>query len=329
MMLKKSLLNIYSDFIRIHPKPPRNIFSKFRNIPDDKIPDLKRLIVQNLLIPLSKNYPETTEGKNDILTHVDGRLSHFRNFYIPWINSVKEINGKKILEIGCGTGSSTQALAEQGGIVHGIDVDEKAIEIAKYRISNCGLVATFELENAIDLSDGTSAQEYDMILFFASLEHMTISERIKSLETAYSLLKKDGVLFILEAPNRLWFHDMHTSFLPFYFWLPDDLAISYSVKSERKLFKESINKKTSSIELARWGRGVSYHEFELAGIPEIDLKKCTSVFDFHMKKEPFIKMAYRLNLNFKYKKIIRKIAPSYISNAFLEPFLDLAITKND
>lgn len=326
-MPKKTLNRIYSQIIRLQPKAPDFISVNFKDIPSNKTTELKNLIINNLLKPLSKTHHETTEGEKDIVTHINGRLNHFRHFYIPWINSIIEIKGKKILEIGCGTGASTQALAEQGGIVYGIDVDEKALEIAKYRIANCGLNATFECENAINLGSKSNHENYDIIIFFASLEHMTIPERIISLENAFKLLKNEGALFILEAPNRLWFYDMHTSFLPFYFWLPDDLAMKYSAYSDRQLFRENISSKTSTIELARWGRGVSFHEFQLAGIPDSTLKKCTSAFDFHMKRKLLKKIAYRLNLNYRYKKIIRKITPKNISNAFLEPFLDLAILK--
>ena len=35
--------------------------------------------------------------------------------------------------------------------------------------------------------------------------------------------KWNGLLVIVEAPNRLWLEDTHTSELPFFQWLPDNL----------------------------------------------------------------------------------------------------------
>jgi len=72
---------------------------------------------------------------------------------------------------------------------------------------------------------------FNFIIFYASLEHMT------SLVNAWSLLSNNGVLCVIEAPNRLWYFDSHTSGLPFYYWLPDEIAIKYSRFSSRRKFK--------------------------------------------------------------------------------------------
>lgn len=323
--MKTTLKKIYSKLSKLEPKAGREIAGHFREINPDSVAELKQLIIKKLLIPLSPDHHLSKEGEADVATHVGGRLNRFRHYYIPWINTLKKINGSKILEIGGGTGSSTQALSEQGGQVTSIDVDQNALDIASFRLQHCGLSADLRKLNATEVGNHFENNHFDMILFFASLEHMTTEERIRSLETTWKLLKPGGQLFVLEAPNRLWFYDMHTAFLPFYFWLPDDLAILYSVKSERKLFRNSIHKSTGTEAFARWGRGVSYHEFELAGIP--DLNNSCSLFDYHYKNRYFKQIVYRLNLNYKYKKIIRKIAPHRIPNAFLEPFLDLSIQK--
>ena len=45
----------------------------------------------------------------------DIRLDFFRNVIVPWIDSIIAIKNLNILEIGCGTGSSTLAFAEKGG----------------------------------------------------------------------------------------------------------------------------------------------------------------------------------------------------------------------
>ena len=50
-------------------------------------------------------------------------------------------------------------------------------------------------------------QSFDVVIYYAALEHMTIEERIESLQQAFSLLSKNGYLIIIEAPNRLWIED--------------------------------------------------------------------------------------------------------------------------
>lgn len=326
-MLKPSLIKIYNRLSKVQHHVPAHLSANFSIFRSEHLQELESMIISNLLKPLSADYHLTAEGKEDILIHLNGRLERFRAQYIPWINKVRELKGLKVLEIGCGTGSSTQALCEQGALVTALDIDQASLAVAEFRLRHSSQNARLVQGNSVELSKHFQPRSFDCVIFFASLEHMTTEERIVSLNQAYELLSPGGKLFVLEAPNRLWFFDMHTSFLPFYFWLPDDLAARYAYKSERKLFTDAVNRTTQNEQLARWGRGVSYHEFELAFIPDKALSDALSLFQFQSQQSRFQRCLYRLNLNYKYKKIIRKLAPAHISAAFLEPFLDLVITK--
>ncbi len=51
-----------------------------------------------------------------------GRLIYDRHEYVPWLNELRRLDGVRVFEIGCGTGSSIMALVEQGSEVAGIDV---------------------------------------------------------------------------------------------------------------------------------------------------------------------------------------------------------------
>jgi hypothetical protein len=103
-----------------------------------------------------------------------------------------------------------------------------------------------------------------------------------------SRLKAGGFLVICETPNRLWWYDSHTSRLPFFNWLPDDLAIEYSARSSRPEFRElhdrPIDDQTRLV-LSRWGRGASYHEMELC-IPEFQQVAVFSMNAWVRKRNP-------------------------------------------
>lgn len=99
----------------------------------------------------SKFSPEVYE--NDLRDHVHGRIEQHRRIIVPWLDSIGSLKGKQILEIGCGTGSSTVALAEQGAQVTGIDVSEGGLAVARDRIRAYGLAAKFEKMNATAISD--------------------------------------------------------------------------------------------------------------------------------------------------------------------------------
>ncbi len=181
----------------------------------------------------------SVEGyRADLADHLHNRLNDDRGRIIPWLDNAHPLRGSRILEIGCGTGSSTVALAEQGAIVTGIDIDEDALIVARDRCTAYGLKASFMPLNGRQLAGTFQARSFDLIIFFACLEHMTIKERLESLRQAWDLLPSNGLLAIIETPNRLWFYDEHTSHLPLFHWLPNELAFYYSKMSKRENFRE-------------------------------------------------------------------------------------------
>jgi len=97
-----------------------------------------------------------------------------------------------------------------------------------------------------------------MVIFFASLEHMTHSERQRSLRAAWQLLADGGILCVIEAPNRLWLFDDHTADLPFFHWLPDEIALEYLKQTPRyQAAAFDTTSEGAKLELSRRGRGVS------------------------------------------------------------------------
>ena len=116
---------------------------------------------------------------------------------------------------------------------------------------------------------GGDSPTVDVFLMYAVLEHMTIAERLRYLRTCWDLLRPGGVIVIGDTPNRLTFHTRHTSGIPFYDWLPNRIAVEYASRSPRKRFRDlmqaaaSESRKQAVEMLDRWGRGVSFHEFEL------------------------------------------------------------------
>ncbi len=208
------------------------------------------------------NYTESSY-RQDIEDHLCARLEGDRRFVIPWLNAARPLKGMRVLEIGCGTGSSTVALAEQGADVVTIDIAEPALEVARVRCRVHGVQADIVNANAQCLVD---FRPVDAVFYFAALEHMNHAERMRSLSEAWAMLPPGGLLAIIETPNRLWYFDSHTSELPFYNWLPNDLAFLYSRFSPKEIFRDNYREPTEqSIDhFLRRGRAVSYHEIDLA-----------------------------------------------------------------
>lgn len=289
-------------------------------------------LLKSAILLMADNPNDEQQRKDTLNRHLWGRLENFRNRQVYFIDECLEIKNKKILEIGCGTGSSTIALAEQGASVYGLDIDDKSLEVASQRASLYKLTNHVFLKkgNSVDVDRIYGENEFDAVIFFASIEHMTYEERLLSLKAAWKTLKSGGVLFILGSPNRLWFFDVHTALLPFYYWLPDELAFQYSKFSQRNDFNRLYKRdyKDASIEFARWGRGVSYHELELAIKPIEYLKVIGDLHSFERPKNFIQKMAYRFSDEYKYKTILAKQGPKGLHPGFYEYYLDVAILKD-
>jgi 2-polyprenyl-3-methyl-5-hydroxy-6-metoxy-1,4-benzoquinol methylase len=260
--------------------------------------------------------------KADLAAHLHNRLNDDRGRIIPWLDNAQPIRGSRILEIGCGTGSSTVALAEQGAIVTGIDIDKDALLVARDRCAAYGLQATFMPLNGQHLAGAFRAGSFDLIIFFACLEHMTTKERLESLRQAWDLLPSNGLLAIIETPNRLWFYDEHTSWLPLFHWLPNELAFYYSKMSNRENFRELYRDYFAETKqhFLRRGRGMSFHEIDLAIAPVSTLNIISSLEGFG--KYPRGTSA----LGQEFKAIMQRILPD-IHIGFFDEYLDLIFRK--
>jgi len=265
-----------------------------------------------------ENQAERAYNK-DLADHVYGRLAHNRAVIVPWLNSIRPLSGARILEIGCGTGSSSVALAEQGALLTGIDIDDDALIVARDRCRTHGVDCEFHSVNAVQYQ---LDEDFDFVIFFASLEHMTISERLTALEHIWSRLNRGSFLVIIETPNRLWYMDRHTSLLPFFDWLPDELAFRYAGKSRRlSEYKNLRELNDANLEhFRRLGRGVSFHEFELACGDPKELNVVSSLLTamrFQSIGRP---------KDWIYKALLRRIYPGLHSGWF-DGNLDIVIQR--
>lgn len=274
-------------------------------------------------------YWDSDVGRHELDEHTVGRLMYDRHEYMPWLNALRRLDGARVLEIGCGTGSSAFAMAEQGSKVTGIDVMPESVEVTRARFRFFGLdePSLYDM-NATEVDTHFDHQSFDLVIFFASLEHMTHGERLRSLQAASRLLVDDGVLCIIEAPNRLWLFDSHTADLPFFHWLPDELALEYIQQTRNyQASPFDTTSEEAKLELSRRGRGVSYHDIELALGPIGDLDFLVDRQSFQMKQNQLRWLYYRLSANRRYANMLHRQRPDLPLGLFM-PYLNVAIRKN-
>lgn len=105
-----------------------------------------------------------------------------------------DIQGKKILDIGCGDGTMGKALKEKGAIVVGTDISKKAVEKAAHVLDT-----TFVLDVEGD-NLSTINNDFDIIIASEVIEHLFDSKNF--LLNMKSRMKKDSKL-VLTTPNFL------------------------------------------------------------------------------------------------------------------------------
>ncbi|HEY5198066.1 MAG TPA: class I SAM-dependent methyltransferase [Solirubrobacteraceae bacterium] len=203
----------------------------------------------------------------------DGRFDAAAGSLIPWIEQVCSLAGRTVLEYGCGMGFVSRAFAARAGRHIGFDIDESAVDLGRQVLAYAGL-DNAELHHApvetIAAEVERFAGEVDVFLLYAVVEHLTVPERLDVLALARRVVRRDGVIVVCEAPNRLIDFDHHTAQMPYFSQLPDDLALRYARNSRRGDFTAAMadaagrGGPAAREALARWGRGVSFHEFELA-----------------------------------------------------------------
>lgn len=221
------------------------------------------------------------------------RMQQAKLILLPWIEEVINLKGMRVLEIGCGTGSSTIPLALQVDTVTALDISDISISANKKRaeILNIDNISYFLLNRdwleKSNIDWPTNIDSYDIILCYAVLEHLTIAERLNFLTSLWNGIRKGASIIFFETPNRIFPTDWHSSGLPFAQILPDSLTAYYYSRSELPKEKLSVANSTyreisedNRISLYRWGRGVSFHEFELS----IGMDSFKVLNDGHSKK---------------------------------------------
>lgn len=316
------------------PRVPRELEARFRECNPSELSAVtaalrEHYFSRNYFARTPSEYLATREGQSDLDNHLLGRLEADRRRVIPWLDAAKPLRGARILEIGCGTGSSTVALAEQGARVTGVDICAHSLRVAQIRCLAYALNAEFLCLNAVEVYEKLRGDHFDFIIFFATLEHLLQDERLAAIRSTWDMLPAGAMWCVVEAPNRLAAFDSHTSSLPFFSWLPDELAYRYARYSPRatlQCLKPELNQGNLAGFL-RHGRGISYHEFELAlgPVKNLDVVSCLNLF--LLQRNPVSRFLHRFTFEGRSESLFRRVGPK-IHRGFYQTWLDLIIRKH-
>jgi SAM-dependent methyltransferase len=166
---------------------------------------------------------------------LERRLGLIRR-YVP-------LEGRRILDIGCGVGTFVRRLREFSPSVYGVDIDRERVLQGAVEVPNLAL----SVGEYLPFADGS----FDLVLLHEVLEHVD-SDRATLAEAA-RVLRVGGHICIF-CPNRLYPFETHGVFLgkryffgniPLVNWLPDPLrrrlaphARAYTKRGLRRLYRQ-------------------------------------------------------------------------------------------
>ena len=112
---------------------------------------------------------------------------------VGFIKDRSILEGKKILDVGCGGGILAEALSELGANVTGIDASENTIGVAKSHSKSINSNVRF-IQNTIEEFITSNPEErFDVITCLEMLEHVPSPGEI--IKNCSDILKKDGDIF--------------------------------------------------------------------------------------------------------------------------------------
>jgi len=117
---------------------------------------------------------------------------------LAYVDERAGLRGKRVLDVGCGGGLLSEAMARAGATVTGIDLAPLTIEVAELHALDSGLPVRY-VRQAAEMHALEHAGEYDVITCMEMLEH--VPDPAGVLRPLHTLVKPGGRVF-LSTLNR-------------------------------------------------------------------------------------------------------------------------------
>ena len=112
---------------------------------------------------------------------------------VGFINERANLEGIKVLDVGCGGGILAEALSKLGAQVTGIDASEQTIGVAQNHSNAVGSDVSYYQTTIDEFIANKPEEKFDMITCLEMLEHVPSPGEI--IKTCSTILKNDGDIF--------------------------------------------------------------------------------------------------------------------------------------
>ena len=117
---------------------------------------------------------------------------------LDYIDRLAGLGGKRVVDVGCGGGLLTEAMAGRGAHVTGIDMGKAPLKVAQLHQHESGYDIDYRQTTAEQLA-AENANSYDIVTCLEMLEH--VPDPAAAISACAKLLTDDGTLF-LSTINR-------------------------------------------------------------------------------------------------------------------------------
>jgi 2-polyprenyl-6-hydroxyphenyl methylase/3-demethylubiquinone-9 3-methyltransferase len=111
---------------------------------------------------------------------------------LEYIDQIAGLNGKRVLDVGCGGGILSEAMASRGAQVTGIDLGEKALKVAQLHKLESGAEVDYRLVSVETLAQ-EQPESFDVVTCMEMLEHVPDPSAI--IRACAGLVKPGGRVF--------------------------------------------------------------------------------------------------------------------------------------
>ena len=91
---------------------------------------------------------------------------------LDWIETHQRVAGKRVLDVGCGGGILSDAMARRGADVLGIDLSTKALKVAQLHAMEAATPSVEYREVAVEALAQQCPAQFDMVTCMEMLEHV-------------------------------------------------------------------------------------------------------------------------------------------------------------